>query len=174
MQANAVDRKERQEGLVVGVVLVLAGAWLLLMQLTNVGPVLFLLPGLAMLALGIRGRSAGWMIPGGIVSGIGLGAMLIEGAWLPSVAGDTDEGAVFLVAFALGWLSITVLSRFFADETQWWPLIPGGILLAIGLMVLFGGVWLTVLATVSRWWPVVLIAVGGALLLKNLRAQRLE
>ena len=48
---------------------------------------------------------------------------------------------------------------------MWWPLIPGGILSAVGLVVLaedgIGG-------DVSRLWPVIIIAVGLIILASSL------
>ena len=64
--------------------------WAGLMVLPVIGGVFIL--------AGIFSRNAGFIIPGGIISGVGLGAFLIDGP-LSQVEGDV-EGGIFLVAFS--------------------------------------------------------------------------
>jgi hypothetical protein len=89
--------------------------------------------GLVFLVWGILTHNAGLLIPAGILSGIGTGIVLIEGPL--HVVSQQQEGGVFLMAFALGWFSITLLSLLFTHDPQWWPLIPGSILGGIGVWV---------------------------------------
>ena len=99
------------------------------------------------------------MIPGGIVSGIGLGIVLSAGPFeiLPGV----EDGGLFLISMGLGFASITFFSALFGDETHWWALIPGGILGFIGLAVSLGGIFFSLLEFVGTYWPLILIGVGG-------------
>jgi len=46
-----------------------------------------------------------------------------------------DQNGVFLLCFALGWFLITLLTALFTC-TQWWALIPGGIMALIGGSIL--------------------------------------
>jgi predicted membrane protein len=73
---------------------------------------------------------------------------------------------VFLVVFGLGWFLIVLLTAVFTNQTQWWALIPGGIIGFVGLAILFGGVFMKTLTAVSFLWPVVLIIVGVYVLWK--------
>lgn len=129
--------------------------------------------GLIFLLWGIGTRNAGLLIPGGILSGIGLGAFLTEGA-LQGIPNEQTGGA-FLLCFGAGWMVITVLSALFTDEPLWWPLIPGSILALIGGSLLAGGIALEIVTVlgdvIRRAWPVALIAFGLYLILRRRSAQ---
>jgi len=128
---------------------------------------LLFLPGLGLIFLiwGIATRNAGLLIPGGILSGIGLGALLVARVVPDSSA--PASGGVFLLAFAAGWGLITLLSALFTSQTQWWALIPGGILALIGGALLMGGVGLDLLKLAGQAWPLILIAIGLFVLLRR-------
>jgi hypothetical protein len=116
----------------IGVILILFGAATLLQHWLDIGNYFILIIGLGMLAWGSVSRRTGWIIPGGILTGIGLGILAIEGPWrFPAV----DQNGIFLICFALGWFLITLLTAIFTC-TQWWALIPGGIMVLIGASVL--------------------------------------
>ena len=136
---------------------------------------LFILPGLGAIFMvwGIVARDAGPMIPGGILGGIGLGTLLIEGP-LALTSLKADDGGLFMVAFALGWFSIAVFSALFAKNTQWWALIPGAIMGVIGGGILFGGFFWSVLQFAGRAWPVALIVMGIYLMLRRETAKPKE
>ena len=119
--------------------------------------------GALFLLAGILTREAGWIIPGGIVSGIGWGIVLIAGP-RQLVEGDA-EGGLFMLAFAAGWASITLLTAIFTDETHWWALIPAAILALIGTAVLTGGIFMDILELAGKLWPLVLITIGIAILI---------
>ena len=103
------------------------------------------------------------MIPGGILSSLGLGTVMLVNGWTPA---GMDEGGVFLVVFGLGWFLITLLTAVFTKQTQWWALIPGSIIAFVGLSILFGGIFMKTLTAVSALWPVILIIVGVYVLWK--------
>ncbi len=165
-------KRERNNSLIGGLLLLGAGVLALIGQLTpgDWGPFLgtFLLLGLGLIfmVVGIFTRESGWFIPGGILTGIGAGVALLSNSWMSRLPGD--EGGWFLLIFALGWLLIPVMSAIFSDETHWWALIPGGIIALVGAAVLFGGVFLNALEWVGKLWPLALI-VAGALLLWKVR-----
>ncbi|NJN44998.1 MAG: hypothetical protein HC806_09955 [Anaerolineae bacterium] len=123
------------------------------------------LPGLAVIFLlwGIVTRSGGLLIPGGILAGIGTGVWLMSTLPLEG----SGQAGVFLLSFAGGWGLITLLSAIFTDETQWWALIPGGIMTLIGGALMAGGVALDILSLAGRFWPVILIVIGISVLLKR-------
>ena len=142
-----------------GVILIIFGAATLLQRWFDIGNYIVMLLGLGMLAWGSVSRRTGWIIPGGVLTGIGLGILAMEGPWqFPAV----DQNGVFLLCFALGWFLITILTAIFTCA-QWWALIPGGI------MALIGGSILVTNGSI-RWedlnlvYAVILISVGVVLL----------
>jgi hypothetical protein len=112
---------------------------------------------------GIITRNPGPIIPGGIIAGIGLGALAIDSSLATLVK---DEGGLFMLFFAGGWVLITLLTSLFTKETHWWPLIPATIMGLIGLAVTFGGIMMSILTIVGKGWPLILIVIGVYILLK--------
>ena len=156
------------KGVASGIALIAIGLLALAGQFIDAPMVgLLFLPALAAIFLvwGLVTRTFGLIIPGGILAGLGLGTMLtaLDLPWLAGV----DEGALFLMAFAAGWALITLLSPLTGVKTQWWPLIPGGIIAAIGALVLLDEVGRQVLALSSVIWPLALVLLGVWILLRN-------
>ena len=131
---------------------------------------LMILPALGVIFLvwGIIARDFGPLIPGGILSGLGLGIILGEKVSWPE---GVDEGGAFLLAFALGWGLITLLSALVTAKTQWWPLIPGGIIGLVGPAVFFGGILWPTLNVMNLGWPVALIILGVSVILNARKAK---
>jgi hypothetical protein len=165
---------ESRNHVVGGIALIVLGLIALLAQFSDFGETLGLLivPALGAIFLlwGILTRQSGLLIPGGILSGIGIGILLIAGPF-DSVTGDTS-GGIFMLSFAFGWFLIPVLSTIFTRDNHWWALIPGGIMALIGGGLLFGGAALTVLEYVGEFWPVFLILAGLYLILRRSRDKR--
>ncbi len=154
--------------LVGGIALIAIGLLALagqIFDMDNLG--LLVLPALALifLAWGLITRTFGLIIPGGILAGIGLGAILVEQSWVPMT--EMAQGGVFLLSFAAGWVLITLMSPFVSQRLVWWPLIPGGILAAIGGMLLAGETGVKMLELLSYAWPVALIVLGLYLVLRR-------
>lgn len=162
MSAQSTEKRHR---LVWGIVLVGIGLWMLVSNLTdwNLGAAFPLGLGLLFLVWGSVSRKLGLLIPGGILSGIGAGALLLAGPF--SGLEEPASGGLFMLSFAVGWALITLASALFIHETAWWPLIPGGIMAFIGGALLIGGPALEVLEYFGQGWPIVLIAVGLYLIL---------
>jgi hypothetical protein len=165
---NKVNTR-RNHGIAAGIVLILIGLATLLQRWVDVTNFIILLLGLGMLFWGSISRRTGWLIPGGVLFGIGLGILVMEGPWqFPEV----DQGGIFLVCFALGWFSITVLSALFT-RLQWWPLIPGGIMAVIGgtILVTNGTIpW----QDINMVYAAVLITVGIVLIVFRGRVRKNE
>lgn len=153
-----------------GIILVALGLLFLAGQFFDVG--IWILPILAVgfLGLGVARRSAGWMIPGGILSGIALGVLLVEGR----VAQGDAEGGVFLLAFAAGWAVVYLGSRLFTAQPQTWALIPGAIMAIIGGLVLLdaaGLAWpMLTLQGLGMLWPLILVAIGAYIIIRGRRS----
>lgn len=160
--------RSHRSSLTGGIILIAIGALALLSQLdifTDIG--MFFVPALGIIFLvwGLASRAFGLVIPGGILSGIGLGIALVEGPLAGS--GEPVEGAIFLLAFAAGWLLIALLSKFTATAFQWWPLIPAAVLALVGGLLLAGEAGLQVLKVIGYAWPVALIAAGAWIILRK-------
>jgi hypothetical protein len=120
--------------------------------------------GIALLVGFFITRSPGLLIPGGIVSGVGLGIVLTE-----AYGGDVG-GGLFLLSLGGGFLLVTLLSALFRPEpAYWWALIPGGILVTIGLVTLAGTQGEQVRQLIGDLWPLALIAIGVIVVIGALR-----
>lgn len=162
------NRRVNRSGLVGGGILILIGGLALAERLMGGDFGMLFLPGLGLifLAAAVISRKEGLLVPGGILSGLGLGAYLNAGP-LAGLEGAAP-GGVFLLSFAAGWALITVLSTLFF-RPMWWALVPGSIMAGIGGLLLSGQFGLQILELLGVIWPVFLIAGGVLVLLRNLR-----
>ena len=157
----------RNHRIAVGIVLILVGAATLFQRWFDIGNFVVLLLGVGMLVWGSISHRTGWIIAGGVLTGIGLGILVMEGPWQFPAA---DQNGVFLICFAFGWFLIAILTALFTCM-QWWALIPGGI------MGLIGGSILITNGTI-RWedlnlvYAVILISLGLILLANRGRIKK--
>lgn len=127
-----------------GLLIIVAGVLLLLVQfgwITLEGPfwgTLFLLGGAVFFfALWLGDRAEWWpLIPGGVMLAWGLSTLLGNlglADWLVALIGMVGSALPFLYIFARN------------RKTNWWALIPGGVLLLVGVATalgeLVGGDW---------------------------------
>jgi hypothetical protein len=167
-----MNAKKRND-LVGGLLLISIGALVLVAKFVDLPNIpdlgLFFLPALGALFMlaGILSRNEGLMVPGGILSGIGWGAYLVAGplTW----GSERQEGGIFLLTFALGWISVTLMSAVFAKKTVWGTLVPAAVLAAIGSALYFGGMFMDLLEVAGKLWPLALIVAGIALIFKVTR-----
>ena len=155
---NKINRR-RNHRIVAGVILVLFGLATLLQRWLDIGNYIVIVLGVGMLVWGSISHRSGWIIPGGVLSGIGLGILAMQGPWQIPIA---DQNGVFLLCFAMGWFLITLLTALFTC-TQWWALIPGGIMALIGgsILVTNGAIrWMDL----NLVYAVILIVIGLILL----------
>ncbi len=170
-------RRRGDRGLIGGLILVVGGILLLINQwLPDLwgglfGTYFLLGLGIVFLVAGIVSRAAGWFIPGGILTGLGVGMAFEASSWVSHLPGR--DGGWLLVFFAAGWFLIPVLTAIFTDENYWWAMIPGGIIGLVGLAVLFGGVYMDALEWVGKLWSVALIIIG-ALIIWRVSRRRIE
>ncbi len=160
---------KKRNDLIGGILLIGLGALALIGQFVDftetMGLLVLPIIAAAFLAAGVLTRHAGFIIPGGILGGLGLGAYLVAGPAI-NVNGDA-EGGVFFLGFAAGWALITLLTAVFTKETHWWPLIPGGIMALLGGSLLFGGMFQNTLEIVGKLWPAALILGGFYIIFKG-------
>jgi hypothetical protein len=119
--------------------------------------------GLLFLFWGILARQVGPLIPAGILTGLGGGALMAQ-LMTGEMPGAACDGLIVL-GLALGFLAIVPLTKWLASCAQYWPFIPGGILLAIGICLVIVAEALRPLDVFGTYlWPVALIAGGSYLL----------
>lgn len=165
--SNQQHGSERRTG---GIVLVALGLFFLLAQFLNLGAWVLPILGLAFLTVGAVTRQAGWMIPGGILSGLALGVFMVEE---PFSRADPVAGGLFLIAFAAGWALIYIASRLLTNDPQSWALIPAGIMAFIGTLVYvaeFTGPAVRLFFRILYvGWPLALVGIGVILLAREWR-----
>jgi len=144
---------------VIGIVLIALGVLFLVGQRLAIGGEgVVAVIGLAFLTAYAFTRNYGFLVPGGIMSGLGIG--IIYETLLDA------NGAPVLLGLGLGFITIYVISRLQGRmSADWWPLIPGGILTTVGLFLAADRTGL--LGTIGRWWPAALIIIGVFLIYRR-------
>jgi hypothetical protein len=106
---------------------------------------------LAFFIVYLANRRNGWaLIPGGVLFVIGLMPLLA----LRELPGQLI-GGVFFVGLAAVFCLIYLINL--KDPEMHWAIYPAAVLLAVGIGVMILG---------QNWWPLVLIALGAALLIR--------
>ena len=165
-------RNNSQSRAIGGAVMIVIGLMAFAAQIFQNSEIgLWFLPalGVLFLAWGISARNAGLLVPGGILTGLGVGVLLANGGlgkW-----NESSSGGIIVVCLALGFLSIAPLAAFVGGKSQRWALIPGSILAVIGGALLAGSVGLQALTWASYLLPLALIAGGVYIIFKRQGAQ---
>ena len=156
----------RNGALVGGAILITIGLFSLLENVFHMQWGLYFLPLLAVifLASGLLTRRPGLLIPGGILAGIGAGALAVD-QFMPYVS-DQARGGAFLLIFAAGWLVITLASMLIG-RLMLWPVFPAAFLGLTGAALLAGQTGLQLLTLFGYFWPIVLIITGLYLVLRR-------
>jgi hypothetical protein len=164
----AAKSRRTRDRVIAGIALIAIGIVVLIAQLMNrpeLSWIIVPMLGLIFLIWGVAARTIGLIIPGGILSGIGLGLYFMFERTIDT--SDEQTAGVLLVCFAGGWVVISLLSLLTREGFQWWPLIPGGIIAVIGLALLGGGVAMQLVKIAGYAWPLILVGVGIYLLLRR-------
>jgi len=103
----------------------------------------FFLVGGVFLAGYFYRREFGLLIPGAIICGIGMGML---------------EAVPMLVGIGCGFVGITLVAMIYERRFEGWPLIPGSILILVGLREL------EILEYVFENWPLILVVIGVLIL----------
>jgi hypothetical protein len=156
-EGHARGRTRRRRGW--GVALLCVAALALIERHTayRASDALLLLLGLAFIGWAIMGRVCGLLIPGGILTGLGVGVLAER--WLGHGGGQQD--GVFLLCFAGGWVLIPVLTLGVFRRVIWWPLIPAALIGLTGLGQLGYPEWGWALRDARNYWPYALIALAA-------------
>ena len=141
---------------IVGLLLIALGGGLLVITTTEAGgEVLLAMVGLAFLVAYGATRRYGFLVPGAIITGL-------AGGILATTQGAPDPAVV--LGLGSGFLAIALIDRVLGSVGPgwWWPVIPGGILTAIGVAALTG-----IDDLPAYLVPIVLIVIGIALLVRR-------
>lgn len=146
-----------RDRIVFALILIAVGAAGLFVQLiqptTDIGGWIVLLIGVGLLGAFVFTRRYGYLVPAGILTGLGAGIVVSEAIALT----DEQTGGTVVLGLGLGFLSIWVIGSLLSvAESHWWPLIPGGILVVVGGALLIGGQAVDLL----DYWGVAIIALG--------------
>jgi len=149
---------KRRQRLIAGLTLILLGlALFALDRIEGLGQAaVFFLVGGAFLAAYLARREYGFLIPAGVLLGLGLGKIGRHG-----LLGFADNPLPF--GLGCGFVSIWVIALLYQRRSPWWPLIPGAILILVGLPDT--EVWLQ---AVRDNWPLLLVVAGVIVLLAGL------
>jgi hypothetical protein len=141
--------KSNRAKVIPGLILIFLGIAFLLAQYLEFSPGLVLtLLGLVFVLLYVLMRSYGLLVPGCILTGLGLGLMFDRPPLVAQVAVPIGLG--------FGFLAIFVVQLVVMRTTHWWPLIPGGILVRVGVA---DGVPQAQML-IEKGWPLILVAIG--------------
>ena len=166
LDSNTTRTSRRSGGLVAGSILILIGVLSLAQFVPGINLDGFFLPilGGIFLAAGLVTRTPGLLVPGGILMGVGAGALLNEGV-LPMLS-DTARGGTFMLALAGGFALISAASLLIGKRMVW-PLFPAFFIAMFGAALLIGETGLAALRIMGYAWPIVLIALGAYLILRR-------
>jgi hypothetical protein len=158
--ATAPRERHGTGAIVVAAILIVAGVCALIGNLVGdqIGGELVVLGiGLVFLTAYAATRRYGFLVPGGIVSGVGAGIVLAD------AMGRTDNGAIVVVASGLGFLAIYFVDLLVTRQGErWWPVIPGGLMMLAGAATESNATWGAQVAQIGA--PVLLIVLGLILL----------
>jgi len=104
--------------------------------------------GAIFLVAGVLTRHGGLLVPGGILTRLGVGVGIV--AQPLAATSELTTGAVVLLSLGGGFVLVTVSCLLVCRELTWWPLIPGGILALTGGQMLAGDAGTRGLELLSR------------------------
>ena len=108
-------------------------------------------------------RNYGLLIPGMVLGGLAAGVGLQQ-------PGNDPEVGLVVIGLACGFFGVFFIDVVLANHPErWWPLIPAGILSAVGADQLVRGS--AVADAIARFWPVALVLAGIVVLVSSLRAR---
>lgn len=151
------QRTGPRDRVVLAVILIAVGVGGFVLQAVegtpNVGGWVVTIIGLAFLGVFAYSRQYGFLIPGAIMAGLGIGILVSESL---TMADEPGAGAIVL-GLGLGFVAIWAIGGIVrVAGHHFWPLIPGGILALVGIALLVGDEAVQLL----DYWPFVLIGLG--------------
>jgi len=141
--------EQRRRQIQTGIALILVGLGLyVVQQFEGLGrtAIFFLLSG-AFLAAYFYRREFGLLIPAGLIGGLGVGMF---------------EAVPLLAGIGGGFVAVTLIALIYERRFEGWPLIPGTILILVGLRET------EVLQYFVDNWPLLLVVAGVLVLLRSI------
>jgi hypothetical protein len=132
-----------------GIFLILLGGAFFLLERSqglNMAAIFFIVGG-GFFAAYLYRKEYGYLVPGGILLGLGTGMFVQHTRY--------DVGNPILWGLGLGFITIYIVSLIHQRRNIWWPLIPGGILVLLGLPRVRG-----IVQYIFDNWPLILVIVG--------------
>jgi hypothetical protein len=163
--SEATPQRSRIDRGIIGVMLVAIGLIALaanIWGLELIGLLVLPLLGVMFLVWAFSQRRAGLVIPGGILVGLGLGALAQQTLFFD--VSEEARGAIVVLGLALGFLMIIPLTPLAGGHAHWWPVIPGFVLAGVALAMFAGPGGVAILQALNILWPIALIVVGVYLL----------
>jgi hypothetical protein len=168
METSPKDAGRATGAYIVAALLIVIGGLALVANLTGAAITGLSIPlaiGIAFVVAYAMTRKYGFLVPAGVLTGFGTGLLVA------SLLDVTDNAAFILIGGGVGFLLIYIVDIVVSGSAlRWWPLIPGGILTAVGTSIAQQEEGLKQL---GMWWPVVLIALGVLLLFGRRSQSRL-
>jgi len=153
-QGAGIGPRDRMAAAVILIVVGVGSLAVQLLDLTaDVGGLVVTIIGVAFLVAFAFTRQYGYLVPGGIMTGLGVG--IVASGRLAMA--DEQTGGAIVLGLGLGFLSIWVIGTIVhVIRHHWWPIVPGGILAVVGVALLIGGQAVSLL----DYWGVVIVAIG--------------
>lgn len=147
----------RRQRVTAGIALIVLGLglyWLHRVEGIGEAAVFFLVGG-AFLAAYLYNRTYGFLVPAGIMLGIGAGTVGAESL--------LDFGRPQFLGLGFGFILIFLIALLYERRSHWWPLIPGTVLILLGLPDAD-----RIFSYLYRNWPLILVIAGALILLTAL------
>lgn len=141
-----------------GLILIAIGLGLYLIErVEGIGEeaVLLIIGAAFLIAYFVR-KNSGLLIPACILLGLGVGSVG-RGSFL-------GFGESTMLGLGMGFIAIYVIARLNEGKSHWWPLIPGGVMLAMAIPrthQFFEYIW--------NHWQLILVLIGVLILIGALR-----
>lgn len=120
--------------------------------------------GVAFLVAYAVDRKYGYLVPGGILTGVGAGMLTA------SLLNVSDQGALAAIGGGIGFLLIYAVDLITSGTAaRWWPVIPGSLMVVAGASVASNNN--DVIRQLGQWSPLLLIALGVWILVARSRTR---